>query len=73
MAEDGSLLNYLTTFKEVVSDFESMEIKYGDKDLGLILLCSLPNSYSMFGDIILYSRDTLTLNKVYEILLRRKR
>jgi len=45
-----------------------MEVKYGKEDLGLILLCSLPSSYSNFRDTILYSHDTLTLNEVYEAL-----
>ena len=33
-----------------------------------MLLCSLPSSYTNFRDTILYSRDTLTLNEVYEAL-----
>ena len=33
-----------------------------------MLLCSLPSSYTNFRDSILYSRDTLTLNEVYEAL-----
>jgi hypothetical protein len=45
-----------------------MEVKYEDEDLGLILLCSLPSSYAKFRDTILYSRDTLTVNEVYEAL-----
>ena len=45
-----------------------MEVKYDEEDLGLILLCSFPSSYSTFGDTILYSRDTLTLEEVYETL-----
>nr|GFB48752.1 retrotransposon protein, putative, Ty1-copia subclass [Tanacetum cinerariifolium] len=45
-----------------------MEVKYDEEDLGLILLCSLPSSYSNFRDTILYSRDTLTLQEVYEAL-----
>ena len=45
-----------------------MQIKYDCEDLGLILLCSLPSSYSNFRDTILYSRDTLELDEVYEAL-----
>ena len=33
-----------------------------------MLLCSLPNSHGTFKDTILYSRDTLTINEVYEAL-----
>ena len=38
-----------------------------------MLLCSLPNSYVTFKDTILYSRDTLTLNEVYEALFSKEK
>jgi len=50
-----------------------MEVKYYDEDLAPILLCSLPASYSTFRDVILYSRDTLTLNKVYDALFSKEK
>ncbi|GJV93371.1 retrotransposon protein, putative, ty1-copia subclass [Tanacetum coccineum] len=68
MQEGGSLLDHLSVFKEIVTDLEAMEVKYDEEDLGLILLCSLPSPYSNFRDTILYSRDTLTLQEVYEAL-----
>ena len=45
-----------------------MEVKYEEEDLWLILLFSLPTSYLNFRDTILYSRETLTLDEVYEAL-----
>ena len=48
------------TFKEIVTDLETLEVKYEEEDLGLILLCSLPILYASFRDMILYSRDTLS-------------
>lgn len=68
LQEGGNLLEYISDFKEIISNLASMEVKYDDEDLGLILLCSLPSSYSNFRDTILYSHDTLTLNDVYEAL-----
>ena len=68
LQEGGSLLNHLSTFKEIVSDLNAMEVKFDDEDLALMLLCSLPPSYSNFRDTILYSHDTLTLSEVYEAL-----
>ena len=41
--------------------------------LELMLLCSLPNSFTNFRDTILYSRDTLTLNEVYETLFTKEK
>ena len=68
LQDDGSVMDHLSTFKEIVADLESMEVKYDEEDLGLILLCSLPSSYANFRDTILYSRDTLTLKEVYDAL-----
>ena len=64
MAEGTSLEDHLTTFKEIVADLETLEVKYEEEDQRLMLLCSLPNSDVTFRDTILYSRDTLTLNEV---------
>nr|GEV80080.1 hypothetical protein [Tanacetum cinerariifolium] len=61
MQEGGSLLDHLSVFKEIITDLEAMEVKYDEEYLGLILLCSLPSSYSNI-------RDTLTLQEVYEAL-----
>ncbi|KAG8496510.1 hypothetical protein CXB51_008987 [Gossypium anomalum] len=54
----------LTMFKEILSNLEAMEIQYDKEDLGLILLCSLPPSYSTFRDTILYSRESLTVDEI---------
>ena len=39
----------------------------------MILLCSLPSSYSTFRDIIFYSRDTLNLEEVYDALFSKEK
>ncbi|KAG8503582.1 hypothetical protein CXB51_001580 [Gossypium anomalum] len=45
-----------------------MEVQYDKEDLGLILLCLLPPSYSTFKDTILYSHESLIVDEVYESL-----
>ena len=62
------VINHISTFKEIVVDLETMEVKYNEEDLWLILLYSLPSSYSIFRDTILYIHDTLTLEEAYESL-----
>ena len=52
MAEATTLEEHLTTFKEIVADLETLEVKYEEEDLGLILLCSLPILYASFRDTI---------------------
>ena len=39
LAEGISVIDHISTFKEIVADLETMEVKYDEKDLGLILLC----------------------------------
>ncbi|KAE8688972.1 hypothetical protein F3Y22_tig00110945pilonHSYRG00013 [Hibiscus syriacus] len=68
LANGLSLEEYMTTFKEIVYDLETFEVKYDQEDLGMILLCLTPSSYLSFIDIILYSRETLVLEEVYNVL-----
>ncbi|KAG8486247.1 hypothetical protein CXB51_019546 [Gossypium anomalum] len=68
LEEGASVHEHLTMFKEILSNSEAMEVQYDKEDLGLILLCSLPPSYSTFRDTILYSRESLTVDEVYDSL-----
>src|ERR1043165_1392335 len=73
LSEGGNVLSHISEFKEIITDLAAMEVKYEEEDLGLMLLCSLPSSYTNFRDTILYSRDTLTFNEVYEALHSKKK
>ena len=66
-------MNHISSWKEIVSGLQSIEVKYEDENLGLLLLCSLPNSFSNFRDTILLSREKLTLAEVYEALQQREK
>ncbi|KAG8472304.1 hypothetical protein CXB51_034358 [Gossypium anomalum] len=68
LEEGASVHEHLTVFKEILSNLEAMEVQYDKEDLGLILLCSLPPYYSTFRDTILYSRESLTVDEVYDSL-----
>ncbi|KAG8499179.1 hypothetical protein CXB51_005552 [Gossypium anomalum] len=68
LEKGASVHEHLTVFKEILSNLEAMEVQYDKEDLGLILLCLLPSSYSTFGDTILYSRESLTVDEVYDSL-----
>ncbi|KAG8472343.1 hypothetical protein CXB51_034269 [Gossypium anomalum] len=68
LEEGTSVHEHLTVLKEILSNLEAMEFQYDKEDLGLILLFSLPPSYSTFRDTILYSRESLTVDEVYDSL-----
>jgi hypothetical protein len=67
------VLSLISVFKEIIADLVSMEVKYEDEDLGLLLLCSLPSSFASFRDTILLSRDELIVSDVYEALQSREK
>ncbi|KAG8472328.1 hypothetical protein CXB51_035360 [Gossypium anomalum] len=70
LEEGASIHEHLTVFKEILSNLEAMEVQYDKEDLGLILLCSLPPSYSAFRDTILYSRESLTVDEGEGLIVR---
>ena len=73
MEKGTSLEEHLMTFKEIVVDLGTLEVKYEEEDLELRLLCSLLILYVTFKATILYSRDTLTLNEVYKALFSKEK
>jgi hypothetical protein len=73
LQEGASVMNHLSVFREIVSDFLSMEVKYEDEDLDHLLLVSLPSSFTNFCDAMCHSRETLTLVEVYEALQQREK
>jgi hypothetical protein len=68
LQEGASVINHLSIFREIISDLLFMEVKYEDEDLALLLLVSLPSSFTNFCDTICISCDTLTLVEVYQAL-----
>lgn len=68
MIDGGSVTDHISTFKELVSNLENMDVTYDDEDLALFLLSSLPETYSHFRDTIIYNRDTLVLDEVLTAL-----
>ncbi|KAG8503336.1 hypothetical protein CXB51_001298 [Gossypium anomalum] len=68
LEKGASVHEHLTVFKEILSNLEAMEVQYDKEDLGLILLCSLPPSYSTFRDTILYNRESLIVDDIYNSL-----
>jgi hypothetical protein len=70
LQEGSSVLDHLAA---LVADLKSMEVEYDDEDLGLIQLCSRPTSFANFRDMILYSRDELTLHEVCEAFAQKEK
>jgi hypothetical protein len=48
LQEGGSILTHILVFKEIVANLTSMEVKFDDEDLALLIMCSLIASYNNF-------------------------
>jgi hypothetical protein len=48
LQERDSILLHISVFKGIVAELSSMEIKFDDEDLALLLLCPLPTSFNNF-------------------------
>jgi hypothetical protein len=57
LQEGDYVMMHISVFKEIVADLTSMEVKFDDEDLALLLLCSLTTSYNNIRDTILYGHD----------------
>jgi gag-polypeptide of LTR copia-type len=64
MAENNTLKSYISEYIVLLNDMERISIKTDDEDKAMVLLCSLSISYKSFKEIILHSRDSLTLEDV---------
>ncbi|GKD59796.1 hypothetical protein Tco_1297305, partial [Tanacetum coccineum] len=59
---------HVDEFNKIVLDLASIEVKFEDEDLDLLLLTSLPASYEHYVDTLLYEREALTLEDVMATL-----
>ena len=64
MQEDKSIDEQLDTFNKLILDLENIDVTIDDEDQALLLLSSLPRSYAIFKDTLLYGRESLTLDEV---------
>ena len=64
MQEEKSIDEQLDTFNKLILDLENIDVSIDDEDQALLLLSSLPKSYTTFKDTILYGKESLTLDEV---------
>ncbi|KAH9685060.1 hypothetical protein KPL70_013801 [Citrus sinensis] len=64
MAEGSSLDDYIDEFNRVCDTLETIDESLSDESKALLLVSSLPQSYSNFVDALMYGRQTLSLDEV---------
>ena len=64
MAEGSSLDNHNDEFNKVCDTLNTIDEGLDDEGKALLLVSSLPQSYSNFVDALMYGRQTLSLDEV---------
>ncbi|KAH9768873.1 Integrase catalytic domain-containing protein [Citrus sinensis] len=64
MDEGSSLDDHIDEFNKVCDTLETIDEGLDDEGKALLLVSSLPQSYSNFVDALMYSRQTLSLDEV---------
>ena len=63
---------HITEFFSIINDLDKINVKIEDEDQALLLLCSLPSSYKIFREAIIYGgKSIIKVNKVKEHLLNK--
>ncbi|KAH9648352.1 hypothetical protein KPL70_025549 [Citrus sinensis] len=68
MAEGSSLDDHIDEFNQVCDTLETIDEGLDDEGKALLLVSSLPQSYSNLVDALMYGRSTLSLNEVKAVL-----
>lgn len=63
MQEGKPIKEHLDEFNKVFLDLKNIDVKIDEEDQAISLLCSLPNSYERFIDPMIYSHDTLPIER----------
>jgi gag-polypeptide of LTR copia-type len=58
------ICDHLVKFTPILNDLAKLGVTVEDEDQALLLLCSLPASYKLFRDLMVYSRERITLEDV---------
>ncbi|MFQ6648047.1 hypothetical protein Gotur_021720 [Gossypium turneri] len=64
MAEDESIRTHISKFVTLLNDLKNLKEEISDKDLAMLLLCSLSSSYKTFKETQIYGRDHLPFEDV---------
>ncbi|GKB21351.1 hypothetical protein Tco_0855274 [Tanacetum coccineum] len=64
--------HHIDDFNKLILDLENIDIEIEDKDQALMLLTSLPSSYKNFMEILLYGKESLTMEDILATLNSRE-
>ena len=63
-----SISDHIAEFTSILNDLGKLDVKVEDEDQALLLLCSLPTSYKLLRDMMIYGREKISLEDVKDNL-----
>ena len=69
MTEGSALDQHINVFNQIISDLNRVDVKFEEKDMELILLNSLPESYDNLVTTLMWGKEPLELEEITSALL----
>lgn len=69
MQEGTPIRQYIDEFNKAVLDYQNVGSSMDNDHLAILFLCSLPDSYDVIRDQILYGSDSISMDDITSILL----
>jgi hypothetical protein len=69
MQEGSDLAEHVNVFNQLVADLGKVDVKIGDNDMAIVLLCSLPDSYDHLVTTLTYGMKKVQVDDVVATLL----
>jgi hypothetical protein len=64
MQEGSDLVVHVNVFNQLVSNLRKVDVKIDDKDMAVVLLCSLLDSYDHFVTMLTYGKEKVHVDDV---------
>jgi len=69
MQKGNDLAQHVNIFNQIITDLAQLDVKIKDKDIAIILLCSLPPSYKHIVTTLIYRKETIKIGEITATLL----